>query len=395
MKEIKERAGFTVCNVSYFETALVAAQSFIRFSEESDFFIFIFDEKSDLHLTEREANINIIWADSLQLENYGYLTFVYNVIELTTAYKPLLAIYLLDLNYRQVVFTDPDTYYFDGWKRVEAIIQSTTGTILTPHYFGQKLDVGTTEAKLLKFGFFNLGWFCVDQFSVEFLKWWWYRTREFARNMPQSGEFTDQRWVETAFCRFTKNMSILPYVGCNVSYWNLFERNLTKHDDKFLVNHDDLAMYHWSAYDKTSDNKSKYSDVIVSEGTKMCLSEMSELYLSEFRSVNYNLKYGYDYFENGKKISDALRQMWSVRMPYSKYGDENLHSIKGGSYKMAKQYLLFGRNKVLETGKAPQISQSNYMILYIVKKIILFAGYKQHSKLSSLFVYLSNYKNYL
>lgn len=393
MKENIDSVGFTVCNVAYFESALVAANSFINNSERSDFFIFIFDERRDLCLGANQTRLNIVWSDSLQLENFGYLSFVYNVIELTTAYKPYLAMHLLKIGYTNVIFTDPDTYYLNGWHVLMEKLRNAKGTVLTPHYFGENLEQGTTEVKLLKFGYFNLGWFRVDSYSIPFLKWWWFRTRKFARNLTQNGEFTDQRWVETGFCRFSDKMSILEEYGCNVSYWNLFERKLSYKNNTYFVNELPLLMYHWSALNFSAQNKSKNYDKIDSL-TITVLEDLSNEYRSEFRDTNYDKRYAYDYFNNGRKISDVLRQIWSIKLTYESYQNENLHETKSAPYKFARKFMLFGRKNTLETGKAPKIKRHQEILLHLIKRAILIIGYKRHNKISSLFVYLSNYKNY-
>ena len=154
-----------------------------------------------------------------------------------------------------------------------------------------------------------------------------------------------------------------------------------------------LVMYHWSAFDMSSKNKAKNYDKIEPLSISV-LEELSKKYVSEFRDSSYDKTYAYDYFDNGRKVSDVLRQIWCVKMTYESYQDENLHETNSGPYKLARKFMLFGRKGTLETGKAPKINRREEKLLRYMKRVILLLGHKRHNKISSLMVYLSNYKNY-
>src|SRR4029079_5557309 len=97
-------------------------------------------------------------------------------------------------------------------------------------------------------GMFNLGFVCVSDDALPFLDWWHERTRVDAVNDPRDGLFTDQRWVDfvpSLFPHFVHRAR-----GCNVAYWNLFERPIGRAlDGSLTAGGEPLAVFNFSGYD--------------------------------------------------------------------------------------------------------------------------------------------------
>ena len=96
------RIAFTVCNLGYLNKALVLANSLYQ-TNKLKTNIFIFDNKIDL--PSFDDHIIITWIKDIAGNNFLKHAFKYNVIELTTAYKPFIAKKLIQ-SYDQVFFFD-------------------------------------------------------------------------------------------------------------------------------------------------------------------------------------------------------------------------------------------------------------------------------------------------
>ena len=381
--------GFTVCNVGYLPKAIATGRTFLEFSGNSDFIIFLFDTKRKLF--DVPDGINIEWVEELNFELYKRNTVIYNVVELTTAYKPYIAQKLLE-KYEDVIFTDPDTLYYPGWIDSIKTLLNLNGFVVTPHYTKSKINSGISELKLLKFGFFNLGFFKVDRSCRAILAWWWNRTKDHCYADTVNGLFTDQRWIESAFCRFPEKFIIYQGDDINVSYWNLHERSISKDiEGDFTVNGKKLAMFHWSAFDPKAVNSSRYEDFIDIDSIKV-LDDATRDYLERIPSLSFNdVSYGYEQFSDGTYLSDFARR-------YLANSDLNLSQDifnKGSDVwlKLKKKSLLSNK-KSANSKAATHLSRGQTFMLILIKRLILSTLGSRLDNVMLLFTYLSNAKNY-
>ena len=240
---MKDFSVFTVCNVKYLDKVMVLAESLYK-SNGIKLDVFIFDKQRTLNLDEKVCDIH--WIEDLNIPNFHILSFKYSVIELTTALKPYLALYILNSK-KKVIFLDPDTKIFNDLSSISSTLESKN-IMLTPHYFSPKINGLIDDEQLMRFGTFNLGFFGVNDSaeSKRFLNWWSERCISNAFDDPQYGIFTDQKWVSIAPAFFNLHISYDP--GLNLSYWNLDEREITKNSNGDYVVNDEypLLFFHFS-----------------------------------------------------------------------------------------------------------------------------------------------------
>ena len=157
MKNINDKAVFTVCNVAYLDKAMVLAHSLYEHTNiKID--IFIFDKKEPSIFKNDVCNFH--WIEDLEVPEFKYLSFKYTVIELTTALKPWLALNLLKEN-SKVIFLDPDVMIFNNFDVIFNDLELHP-VVLTPHYHLPKINNLIDDEQLLRFGVYNLGFFAVN-----------------------------------------------------------------------------------------------------------------------------------------------------------------------------------------------------------------------------------------
>jgi hypothetical protein len=113
---------------------------------------------------------------------------------------------------------------------------------------------------MLQTGIYNLGFLATarsarSETTFSFLKWWQTRLREHCYYQPGSGIFVDQLWVTLAPLYFP-GILVEKNPGCNMCYWNHFERRLTICDGHYIVNGEhELLFYHFSSYDPSNADR--------------------------------------------------------------------------------------------------------------------------------------------
>jgi len=302
----ESKIAFTVCNLGYLEKALVLANSLHK-TNQLKTNIFIFDEQIDLPIFE--GHIIITWIKEVASSDFLQHAFKYNVIELTTAYKPYLAKKLIQ-NYDQVFFFDPDIMFFGSLKCIYEKL-TTHDFLLSPHLNSVQWDP-SENIHMQRFGFFNLGFFALNKsdISISILDWWWKQCQSHCFDEPHYGMFTDQKWMSLAPFYFPE-IGVVNNSELNVAWWNLKERVLTHKDDKFYVNGTPLMFFHFSSFgDRNTLSKRPYH---LGYNKSKTLNKLALLYESNLDrlKVNINTKYSFDYFNDGDYINPVLRRAYA------------------------------------------------------------------------------------
>lgn len=384
---------FTVCNVAYLNKAMVLAESLYS-SNKIKLDIFIFDKKRELYLSQEYCNFH--WVEEMEIPNFDKLSFKYNIIELSTALKPWLTLNLLKSN-SKVIFFDPDVMVFhDVYSILEGLDRHPV--ILTPHYFCTKINGLIDDARMMKFGVFNLGFFAVNSTneSKTFLNWWSDRCLLNGFDDAQFGIFTDQKWVSIAPCFF-------PFLhttydpGFNVAYWNIDERSISKNDSgNYYVNEIfPLVFFHFSSFNTELPEKLSKNKFLM--GNNKLISEIAILYKSrmdKYKHIAENISYSFDYMSDGRYISPTLRRAYaslSDQFP----DNHDPFDCNGVVSKFAKKNFLFQKgNKKYNIKGYSSVDRNSIgfvMIFWFLRLILRIVGPNNFMNISRLFVYLSGY----
>ena len=304
----------TIVARNYLPYARTLAQSLAAVHPTSRLTVLVIDgaaEASDARLFRSLAFEDVV-PDP---EERQRLAFIYDVTELSTAVKPLLLRRLLREGAESVLYFDPDIQVFDSLASLwEAAARGSV--ILTPHVLSPVPDDGfdLVDISVLRAGIYNLGFIGVGPGSEEFLEWWWGRLRRYCVSDPGAGLFVDQRWVDFIGALFPH--SVVRDPGCNVAYWNLFERRVTREGAGYQVNGVPLRFFHFSGFDPAaphllSRHQGGNPRILLSEHP--VLKELCDAHAARLRAngfVSLSVDYGYATLPDGTPIDMMVRGVY-------------------------------------------------------------------------------------
>jgi len=282
----------------------------------------------------------VVEVEKLGLPGFRALAFKYNIMELNTAVKPSFLKYLFQAGAYKVIYFDPDIYLF---RPLEVIYDAldTSSVVLTPHLLSPTPDSDHIyENDGLATGVFNLGFVAVSN-SPEgrsFLDWWEERCLRFGFEDLRCGLFVDQKWIIYAPCFFEK-VHILRHAGCNVAYWNLYERTVTETDEAYVVNgHWPLVFFHFSGY-KPAAPEELSTKLRLKQDIYPALRKLLLFYGDRLKENGADFykkyPYAYGYFSNGSLVTILARRLYSVTM--DQWGDGDPFDAAGSFFKAAKK----------------------------------------------------------
>ena len=387
---------FTVCNLAYLNKALVLADS-VRDHCGSKLIAYIFDKKCKLELLDQ---VEIVWIEDLDINNFKQLAFKYDVIELTTALKPLLAQRLL-ANFDKVIFLDPDTHLYSSLSCVTELLDRYP-IILTPHYTTpQPSSEYESDLPMMRFGSFNLGFFAVrnDIETHSFLSWWNQRCMELCFMESQSGLSVDQKWISIAPC-FFKNIHITFNLGLNVAAWNTFERYITVSSEGiYIVNQEyPLIFFHFSNFKHedpgymlkraTSEKGAHYPSIEK-------LGREYSIKINKYSSMLSFPSYAYDYFSDGTYISPPLRKAYACMYEDLDH-EHDPFDANGPVMKFAKKNHLYTRGLIPYSypthRELPRYRKQIWLANKLMRLILFLIGPHRFNHLSRFLIYLSVYR---
>jgi hypothetical protein len=308
-------AAVTICSGNYVAKAIVLAKSYHEHHPYHQFYLVVANRKSD-DLVKGVSGVELIWAEDLGIQKFLQYAFMYDIIELNTNIKPFVLEHLLQ-THAAVIYLDPDIYVCAPMDPVLEALECAS-FVVTPHYTTALLDgCKPDDLDLLRFGPFNLGFIGIRQCaeSLEFLRWWRERCFEFGFYEPETGLAVDQKWVSLAPC-FFPGMRVLADLGLNVAFWNLHERRISRTGTTWMVNgHVPLRFIHFSSFDSSHpDNVGEKQDRFAPGSRpdfELLAREYAVKLCEQERIFSTKVPYGYDCFDDGARISPALRRCYA------------------------------------------------------------------------------------
>jgi len=242
----------TLCSANYLAHAKTLGQSLLEHNPGFLFVIGLVDRISQ-GVEAAVRGIEVIPVEDLAIPGFSEMAAKYGVVELNTAVKPFFMEYLYrrDEAVKEVIYLDPDILVFDSLEPLVTKLRNCS-IVLTPHsctYDNSPQNLHY-EIAMLSTGIYNLGFIATSRSDTTFtfLRWWQHRLRDYCFNRRGSGMFVDQRWVSLAPLYFD-GICIDKNPGYNMSYWNHFERRISSHNGKYVVNGSyPLVFYHFSNY---------------------------------------------------------------------------------------------------------------------------------------------------
>ena len=386
---------FTVCNLGYLNKALVLAQSVYK-TNNLKTNIFLFDKKTSININNDYVKIR--WIEDYAPDNFLHLAFIYNVIELTTAFKPYLAS-IMAKEYSRVIFFDPDVMVFD---KLDVVFDNLKNNdfILTPHQSNIEYD-SSINLNYQRFGYFNLGFFAFNRSSIsnKILDWWWKQCEIHCFDEAHYGSFTDQKWMSLAPFYFPviKNLN-KPQL--NVAWLNLKDRLISKNPktNKFTIDKQNIVFFHFSSF--IDEKKLTKRSFEIGMNSNQILMELASLYQDSLLENQISLKsktYSYDYFDNGDYINPILRRAYASKLNYFKDVIINPFSKPIKLTKFMNLNFLNSRSKINMSliGHQDKKTYSKSINFYftLLRLILRFLGPNKFIALNRLMIYSTSFLN--
>lgn len=236
----------TIASANYLPRVKVLEQSLKAYHPESRLHILLCEHPQEVAALSQEAGHAFLAPDAI-CSDWQTLAFRYEITEYNTALKPYLLEFLLNTHCDAVIYLDPDIEVFSPLDSVMALFESHD-LLLTPHVC-LPLEVDGLRSgmdDIIRAGVYNLGFIGISgrDEARRALRWW----RDVCRDYCYFAEhryFVDQFWA-AALPAFIQRFHCLRDPGCNVAYWNIFQRRLAKSGNRWLVDNDDLKFFHFS-----------------------------------------------------------------------------------------------------------------------------------------------------
>lgn len=328
----------TIIAANYAPFARVLAESLREQRPQATCYALVIDDH-DGRLDPASEPFEIVTPAQLEIEHFERMAALYHVLELSTAVKPWLLRYLLNVRGCQTLaYLDPDIQLFDPLDELEALLHEHR-LVVTPHLTAPMPRDGRrpSETDILVAGTYNLGFIGLapGPDTDALLDWWGERLETDCVVAPERGYFVDQRWIDFA-PGLVPSLHVLRDPGYNVAYWNLPSRQVRRAGEGWQVDGRPLRFFHFSGFDPRQPEKlSKHQDrVRLAEhpGVRELCRRYAELLLARGFDAARGWSYGFDELPDGTRVDAAIRLAFRrgveagalTRGPFSQPGADEL-----------------------------------------------------------------------
>jgi hypothetical protein len=311
-------AGCTIVSPNYLGYARTLAGSYLAQHPGHRFFVLIVADLADAIPFAGEAFTTVMLPE-IGLEDLRGTAMKYEILELNTNVKPTFMKYLIRcFGITRLVYLDPDIFCYAPLLPVWEALEDHD-CVLTPHLTTPVFDGKLPgEQEMLYNGTYNLGFAAVKNSaeSLRLLAWWERRCLDLGFSEGRTGLFVDQKWMNLAPGLFER-VKILRHLGCNMAYWNLNDRVLSRRSDgTYVVNATvTLCFFHFSGVVVTDPG------VLSNNTDRFTLPErpdLAELFAEYKAAVIANrgtpletLPYGFDRLSDGTTITRLARRIFA------------------------------------------------------------------------------------
>jgi hypothetical protein len=305
----------TIASENYAAQVGALAKSLNANDKNCEFWWLIVDRKKDIKLPTAWS-VNHVYVEDLCIPEFNYLSFVYTIVEWNTNVKPSFLKWLFRRTGSVIVtYFDPDIAIYRNLDDLRSN-HDHSDVLITPHAMSPvPNDFPGSDRLFLKNGTWNLGFISFKK-SIEadrLLDWWESSCLSLGFTEPPAGLFVDQKWINL-LPAISNRVGIIRDPSWNVAYWNLFERNIVRCNEKWFVNQNDaLTFFHFSGFKwKFEKNITTHTNglfavdfgisSLFSGYAQSCSQSLSEV--SGFRN-----EYSFGFFYNGQSIPDLARRL--------------------------------------------------------------------------------------
>lgn len=302
----------TIVSNNYLAYARVFTRSFLEHHPDGKVYVLLVD-RPDPALRYEAEPFEAVFVESLGIPGFPHYSFRYSILELNTAVKPWFLLHLHRTHgHDRICYFDPDILIAGDLSPIYDRL-GTADAVLTPHVTAPIEDDRTpSERDFLLSGMYNLGFLGVafNERTVPYLDWWHRRLYKECLHEVERGLFVDQRWMDFA-PSFLARAEIWRDLGCNVAYWNLMHRSLSRRDGVWRVGDAPLRFFHFSGYQiDRPELISKYQNRFVLSGRpdlEELFREYGERIAAEGHRELSSLPYRFGSFDDGTPVPHLAR----------------------------------------------------------------------------------------
>ena len=297
---------------------------------DTKFYVLFIDDFDGLISPDKER-FEALTLDSLDIPEPRQFVFKYTAFELCCALKPWMISFLLyEKQHEKVIYLDSDIRVFSPLTELFEQL-NTADVLVTPHLDKDFPKDGCMpdDGHIMISGIFNAGFIAVkrSESGKSFLEWWQSKLESHCVEDHFNGYFVDQKYLDLAVGLF-EGLEVVRNVGCNVAYWNLHSRSISKRGENWYANDSPLVFFHFSDYDLNRpealsghQNRFQLKDYPLLDSLfTLYRTELSENGISQ--SIKW--KYGHGYYESGRPIRHSTRSAFlksnefhGIRNPFS------------------------------------------------------------------------------
>ena len=331
------RAACTIVSPNYLHFARTLSASYLGQHPGHRFFVLIVADLAEAAPFAGEG-FTPVALHEIGLADLRSEAMKYDILELNTNVKPTFMAHLLErYGLDSLVYLDPDIFVYAPLDPVFATLDAGAAAVLTPHMTTPVFDGRSpSEQDILYNGTYNLGFIAVSRTpeSARLVRWWEQRCLQLGFSEGRTGLFVDQKWINLAPGLFDR-VVILRDAGCNMAYWNLHERSLSRVESGWVVDNAvagpvPLRFFHFSGVVLEDSNVlSRHTDRF----TLAARPDLQPLFVeyrlaarAARRPVDASIPYGFDRFSDGTAVTRLARRLYAAhlerfRAPGGRLGD--------------------------------------------------------------------------
>ena len=392
------RAACTIVSLNYLPYARTLCESFLSFHPNDKFYVLLVDRiPSDVDLSHEK--FETILVEDLGIPDFEAVAFKYGILELNTNVKPTLLKRLFSLGAQQIIYFDPDILVCAALDPIHDALDENA-IVLTPHCTSPNEASPHAEVLLLGAGVFNLGFIALSKTmeAERFLSWWEHRCLTLGYDERWAGLFVDQKWINLVPCYFD-SVRVFKHPGCNVAYWNLHERVLTRTSESWLVNGTEpLIFFHFSGIsidggDRISKHTDQFDLTTRPDLVDIFATYRERLIANGMRDVT-RFTYGFGNFSNGALINRLQRAAFASNL--DRFGKTNPFDAAGPFYLWArKQHLQSTQDSVSQYGRKAYSKADRRMLAVnaMMRLVLRILGPDRYTVLMKYLEYASLLRN--
>lgn len=315
-------ATYGICTIfakNYVSFARVLAESFLAHHPDGTVYGLLCDRLDGQFEPARERFITVHLED-LGIPDLPEMVYKYDIVELSTAVKAAFLAHLFAREpLRKLCYFDPDILIVSRLDEIFGILDNHN-IVLTPHLTEpQTGEWVPTERQLLTMGTYNLGFIGLRRGPVtdRFLAWWHTKLVDGCYIDPAQGLYVDQHWVDLVPGLFD-GVCVYRDPGCNIAYWNLPERPITRREGLYWCQGQPVRFFHFSGY--SPDKPHRISKRVPEAGSRLSIdtlgagAELFESYRALLLKHGYEITSRWPYalgsFTNGVPVPQIARRVW-------------------------------------------------------------------------------------